>query len=413
MTLSPTWRTPRQQHPPTKSLSFLGGGISHVALTIVTLLAILIGFIGTYKPTHFMALPFPLSFLLWMNFGEYISPYVFLDAWKDEEIPTWTKNGDLIVSVGPKSGTTWMLYCTHQIRMKGAPDSDELIHDVNEGMPWMDLRQSRHGSWQEQKERWNTTILPDGSNLKDRWDNPRYPFRIFRSHFNPRPENHEKGLDGAVLPINQHPEIKFLAMVRNGLDVVNSMIPFFASHSNAFRAVFGGIPPAAPTDVTSAGKLMKAMLPGGYLQDSYFSYVKNWWKVKDKPNVLLLHYSDARKDPKGTVMKLAHFLEVNLTQDQVDTVTQKCSMDYMKQRDHLFLLTLPLNQDYFWDNEKDRIMSPGSMIRTGRFRTNDKDQSVKYPFSDEQIERWKKGEEDEFGSIDNLLRWARYGGPFE
>jgi hypothetical protein len=30
----------------------------------------------------------------------------------------WLKDGDVIVSTGAKAGTTWMLFCSHQIRVK-------------------------------------------------------------------------------------------------------------------------------------------------------------------------------------------------------------------------------------------------------------------------------------------------------
>ena len=29
---------------------------------------------------------------------------------------------------------------------------------------------------------WETSVLEDGSRLKDHWDHPKYPFRVFKSH---------------------------------------------------------------------------------------------------------------------------------------------------------------------------------------------------------------------------------------
>ena len=48
---------------------------------------------------------------------------------------------------------------------------------------------------------------------------------IFKSHFTPE-----------VLPIKAYPKVKFLAMARNGMDVVNSFYPFFASHRPSFKS---------------------------------------------------------------------------------------------------------------------------------------------------------------------------------
>ena len=371
--------------------------------TIVGALALAIGAIGTMKPTLFMGLPFPLSIILWTSFGGEVPPYFMPEAWKDDEIKTWTKPGDLVVSTGGKSGTTWMLFCTHQIRMKGADDADELFEDVSLATPWADLRQSRHGSWEEQKDRYNTTILTNGKPLKDYWDNERYPFRIFKSHYGPKET-------GSVLPIRDNPKLKFLAMVRNGLDVVNSMVYFWTAHQDVFRNVYGGFPPDSTGDVIiDADQRIHEMLPGGLLDSIWFGCVTQWWEMRNEPNVLLLHYADARKDLVGTVRKLANFLEVDLTESEVKKVSDKCDISYMKARSHMFEYAMPLNNDPFWDNERDRIMKPEQMIRTGKVG-HWKEQ----PFTEEHRQKWHQAEEDVLGAVDpNLVRWAREGGSYD
>jgi hypothetical protein len=140
-------------------------------------------------------------------------------------------DGDLVVATGVKSGTTFTLYCTHQIRTKGTDTDDYLFPDVSIATPWPDLRQSRAGSWIEQKNRYNTTILSDGRMMKDVWDHPSYPFRIFKSHYGP-PE----------LPVRKKggKKIKYIAMVRDGIDVAASFTKFFSSHSERFRNLWGG-----------------------------------------------------------------------------------------------------------------------------------------------------------------------------
>ena len=136
------------------------------------------------------------------------------------------------MATGAKAGTNFILYCAHQIRTKGNDTNDDLYPDVSVTTPWPDLVQSRKGSWAEQKERYNTTVLADGRNMNYYWDNPAYPFRIFKSHFAP-PE----------LPVRKDKgkKIKYLAMSRNGLDVAASMTNFYSSHTQAFRDLWGGM----------------------------------------------------------------------------------------------------------------------------------------------------------------------------
>ena len=389
-------------------MALIKKNLATVLAVIVAVIAITAGVVNKVKPTLFMALPFPISIILWAEcFGNEMAPYFMPDAWSDEEIKTWTKPGDLIVSVGAKQGTNWMLYCTHQIRMKASEDADDLFLDVNVATPWMDLRQSRHGSWQEQKDRYNTTIISStGKQYNYYWDNPRYPFRIFKSHYAP------KETDGGVLPITTNRQLKFLGMVRNGLDIANSLILFFNDTTDDFRNLFGGFPPKSPPGDTledTAHKRINELLPGNLLDFVYFEYAKRWWQMKEEPNVLLLHYADAKRDLKGTVKKLAKFVEVDLTDEEVDKVTERCHIDHMRTIKDKFGYIMPLNLDDSFDNEKSRILIPGAVVRDGYI-----DNTHKHPFTDKHREDWKNAEEKVFGEFDpNLLRWAREGGPFE
>lgn len=361
--------------------------------------ALLIGTVGKIAPHLFLNLPFPLSIILWVSTGHDMPPYLFQDAFKEDEIDTWTKDGDLIVATGFKSGTTWMLYCTHQIRTKGTDVDDELFPDVAIATPWMDMRQSRAGSWAEQKERYNTTVLPDGRRMKDIWDHPSHPFRIFKSHYAP-----------PILPVTRKGgnKLKYMVVSRNGIDVAASASKFYTQHSEPFRKLWGGFPPVIHDDALSADEppaAVKDILPGGPLDSFYFGYVKSWWKYRNEPNVIMMHYSDLRKDLKGSIKKIAKFLEVDLNGSQLKKVTERCSIDHMKKVNR-FLYKMPLNQDKgHWDPD-DSIITPGGMINKGGVGTGG---SI---FSDKVVAQWKKAEEDQFGHNPAMLKWAREGGQF-
>ena len=112
-----------------------------------------------------------------------------------------------------------------------------------------------------------------GPDLGDMWNNPTFPFRVFKSHYDPN-----------VLPIKKFPKVKFLAMTRNGLDVVASLVPFFSAHSDEFRKLWGGFPPASSgvAEADAAARLTE-LLPGG-------QFAMLYWDCKYRATTMHSHW---------------------------------------------------------------------------------------------------------------------------
>lgn len=261
--------------------------LTYLAVVMATV-AITVGSTAKFAPHLFFKVP-NIGFILYaMTGGTPIPPYIVQDPFSEKN-RGWLKKDDVIVSVGAKSGTTWMLYCSHQIRVKGN-DEKYPYTDVSLSTPWPGFIQTPGATWESQMEQMNTTILPDGTRLKDYWDHDDYPFRVFKSH--DRAEVYGDLIGGE--------KVKFIVMARNGLDVVSSLIPFFDSHTDEFRHMWGNFPPKGSGDVRKdAETWMTSVLPGGMLSNLYFDFVNSWWSVRNEKNVLLLHYSDAKKDLPG------------------------------------------------------------------------------------------------------------------
>ena len=343
-----------------------------------------------------------------------------------------------------------MLYCSHQIRVKG-DDETYPFKDVMYATPWPDLVQVPGQTWEERLELMtsDSTIMPDGTVYKNYWDHADYDFRVFKSHNTPEQF-------GDLIAKDSNSKVKFLAMARNGLDQVASATPFFDKHDARFRKMWGGFPPAdggaGDKRREVASERLQQMLPGNVFGAWHFDYINSWWKVKDQKNVLLLHFSDAKKDLKGTISKIADFYGVRLNEQEKNKITEKCSFDYMKKNGDLFLYSLPLNPDY-----DGKVMAKGSMTRKGAVGEG------AALFSDEgtciyvcgvcvyciktqmqliflhglciyilthariiikikmiiihvytalEKQLWEKAEQDQFGDDPEKLNWARNGGGF-
>mmetsp|Transcript_14808 Transcript_14808/g.34736 ORF Transcript_14808/g.34736 Transcript_14808/m.34736 type:complete len:399 (+) Transcript_14808:83-1279(+) len=358
-------------------------------ICLVVLITSLIGgvaLVGRLAPTLFLQIPAEAGipgFVLWFLTGNPLPPYFTDAAWGDDEFKSWIKPGDLVVAVGMKSGTHWMLYCSHQIRTKGEGD----FHDVSTSTPWPDFVHRPGQTWAEVKELMNTTTLKDGTKLKDHWDNPAYPFRIFKSHYTPRTDK------GGVLAVRENADVKFLAMARNGLDAIASLSRFWDSIEDGFRAKWGGFPPLQSDEET-----FTSAMPGGNLYQAHFPYVREWWQFRNEPNVLLLHYADAKKDLLGTVKKMAAFLDVSLTDTETSKVVEQCGFKHMKTVENKMMFT------QWGDVDEQHVVKLGQTIRKG---TSGSGKSFVTP---EMQKVWDEALLSEFP--DPVMReWALNGGP--
>lgn len=73
----------------------------------------------------------------------------------------------------------------------------------------------------------NHHVLEDGTKLKDLWDSPTYPFRVFKSHSSPYRDGDYKF--PRELPVEDFPHVKFVAMGRNPDDFLGNHVPIASS----------------------------------------------------------------------------------------------------------------------------------------------------------------------------------------
>ena len=223
---------------------------------------------------------------------------------------------DVFVMTYAKSGTNWMMQIAHQLIYHGKGEYDHL-HEV---VPWPD-----------------TVIMPGFMKkyaipLEEATDWKQSPEqkRVIKTHFN-----------WDLLPHSN--DARYIAVLRDPKDV------FVSNYLFVRDGVYGR---GMPTVDTWFDLYMSASFPLG---GSWAVNTAGYWAERHRPNVLVLSFKSMKCDLRGTVVKVADFLNIRASDELVNEVCRLSSFDYMKQNDHKYAI----GQVVPW-------RKPGSMIRTGR-----------------------------------------------
>jgi aryl sulfotransferase len=240
-------------------------------------------------------------------------------AWRD---------GDIVVSVPVKSGTTWTMNIVHQLRSGGDPD----LKDVYQEVPWLEFVPG-------------PGVAPE--ELVRAIDSmPSERRRAFKSHSAP-----------GMLPYHapgSGVDVQYVVVVRNPDEVLASLHPFIRSHSEAWFSLWGMdreefVPPDIATCFEAFGR---SMLPPGL-----FGFLAAWWPLRRAPNVLLLHFSDMKRDHAGSVRRIADFLGFTPSAEQWPRILEYTSFPWMKRHEHKFEIRHAAQVP---------VLDSGAMVRKGK-----------------------------------------------
>ena len=67
----------------------------------------------------------------------------------------------------------------------------------------------------------------------------------------------------------------------------------------------------------------------------WFDFNLSYWNNRSKYNFLLVKYEDLVKDFSGSVKKIADFLEVELTEEQIAIIAEHVHFDSMQKNDNI------------------------------------------------------------------------------
>lgn len=260
---------------------------------------------------------------------ENASPVPWIDPEIQQQIQ-W-RDGDIVVSVPVKSGTTWTMNIVHQLRAGGDPE----LEDVYAEVPWLEL-------------------VPAPGTTRDAllaaFDAmPNHRRRAFKTHSPAGPLPYQAPGSGK--------DVKYVVVVRNADEAVASLYPFIASHSDEWFALWEMdktdlVPPDFATFFEAVAKPM--------IGDMLFGFAAAWWPLRHEPNVLVMHFSDMKRDHEGSVHRIARFLGFHPTDAEWPVILQCTSFAWMKQHEDKFELRSVTDVP---------MLNPGAMMRKGRIGT--------------------------------------------
>ncbi len=245
------------------------------------------------------------------------------------------RDGDIVISVPPKSGTTWTMNIVHQLRSGG----DTSFFDIHEEVPWLELVPNPDSDLDAIVERFDA--MPNDRR------------RAFKSHGAPPELPFQRAGAG--------PDVRYIAVVRNPDEAVASFRPFIASHSDEFYAMWGADPaPLVGPDFATyaAGFGTHVLAP------RVFGFVASWWPLRNEPNVLLVHYADLKREPEKNIRTIAEFLGFDVPADKWPAILEYTSFAWMKAHEEKFELRSVSDVP---------MLDPGAMLRKGQVGASEED----------------------------------------
>jgi aryl sulfotransferase len=79
--------------------------------------------------------------------------------------------------------------------------------------------------------------------------------------------------------------------------------------------------------------MTKAMYPwesDGYPYLSTFYHLNSWWRFRDLPNILFVHYADLLRDLDGQMRRISNWLDIDINEDIWPSLVDSARFETMK-----------------------------------------------------------------------------------
>jgi aryl sulfotransferase len=136
--------------------------------------------------------------------------------------------------------------------------------------------------------------------------------RVIKTHY-----------DWDFLPYSE--EARYLIVIRDPKDVFVSSYFFFVKN--------GVLNPI----IRSVDQFLKTFLSDSFpVGGSWAVNTAGYWAQRHKRNVMIVSFKSMKRDLRSTVVKVADFLDIHVSDDVIGRVCEKSSFEYMRNLDEKF-----------------------------------------------------------------------------
>ncbi|XP_066930170.1 luciferin sulfotransferase-like isoform X1 [Clytia hemisphaerica] len=117
----------------------------------------------------------------------------------------------------------------------------------------------------------------------------------------------------------QQKQPKMIYMLRNPRDVCQSLHSHFYTLQDGFSGSLQDVVNLMTDDA-------------GFYSGPFFKHVLGYWKRRSYENILIIFYEEMKKDLSGHIKKIADFLDIEISDEEVSNLAKHFSFDSMKRK---------------------------------------------------------------------------------